>query len=118
MIRNLAALTAVAGTFAAACGDARRPANPDVAAVIKGLENPFFAAMRQGLSETASKHGAPLHVVAATSLQDTAGQAARLESLAADRADCYVVNPISQTNLVPALSHLPAGAHNLEGDAA
>jgi ribose transport system substrate-binding protein len=109
-IRNLAALAAIAGTFAAACGNARHPSDPNVAAVIKGLENPFFAAMRQGLADAAGKRGAPLHVVAATSLQDTAGQAAKLESLAADDADCYVVNPISQTNLVRALSHLPSGA--------
>jgi ABC-type sugar transport system substrate-binding protein len=108
--RNLAALAAVVGTFAAACGGARHATDKSVAAVIKGLENPFFAAMSKGLTDTARRRGTPLRVAAATSLQDTSGQAAKLESLAADPAGCYVVNPINQTNLLQALSHVPAGA--------
>jgi ABC-type sugar transport system substrate-binding protein len=109
--RNLAALAAVVGTVAAACsGGARQAPDKSVAAVIKGLENPFFAAMSDGLTHTARREGTPLRLVAATSLQDTAGQAAKLESLAADRAGCYVVNPINQTNLIQALSHVPAGS--------
>jgi ABC-type sugar transport system substrate-binding protein len=39
-------------------------------------------------------------------LQDTAGQASELESLAAEGPRCYVVNPINQTNLVGALSRV------------
>jgi ABC-type sugar transport system substrate-binding protein len=108
-IRNLAALAAVVGTFVG-CGGARQASDKSVAAVIKGLENPFFAAMSQGLTDTARRQRTPLRLSAATSLQDTAGQAARLESLAADPAGCYVVNPINQTNLIQALSHVRAGA--------
>jgi ribose transport system substrate-binding protein len=78
-----------------------------VAAVIKGVDNPFFAAMGDGLADTARRHGAHLRLAAATDLQDTAGQAAKLESLAADNAACYVVNPINQTNLIQALAHVP-----------
>jgi ABC-type sugar transport system substrate-binding protein len=107
--RDLAAVAAVVGTFAAACGGAPQAADTSVAAVIKGIENPFFAAMGKGLTDTARRRGAPLRLVAATSLQDTAGQAAKLESLAADSAGCYVVNPINETNLIQALSHVPAG---------
>ncbi|MCW3014701.1 MAG: sugar transporter substrate-binding protein [Solirubrobacterales bacterium] len=82
---------------------------PPVAAVIKALGNPFFATMSQGLYEAARTHGARLRVDAAADLQDTAGQASALESLAAQRADCYVVNPIAPTNLIQPLEHIPDG---------
>jgi len=78
-------------------------------AVIKGLDNPFFAAMQDGLVETARRHRVRLRVAAAAGLQDTAGQASKLESVAAERAACYVVNPINQTNLIQALAHIPEG---------
>jgi ABC-type sugar transport system substrate-binding protein len=103
----LAGLVALAAT---GCGHARMTRTASVAAVIKGVENPFFAAMSDGLSDTARRRGTQLRLEAATSLQDTAGQAAKLESLAASGAACYVVNPITQTNLIPALSHVPKGA--------
>jgi ABC-type sugar transport system substrate-binding protein len=86
-------------------------ANPSttLAAVIKGLDNPFFATMRDGLVATARQHNARLSVDAAAGLQDTAGQASTLESLAAQRADCYVANPINTTNLISPLSHFAKG---------
>jgi ABC-type sugar transport system substrate-binding protein len=84
-------------------GDAR------LAAVIKGVENPFFATMRNGLASTARRYHAPLRLDAAAGLQDTAGQASTLESLASERAGCYVVNPITPTNLIGPLDHLPPG---------
>jgi ABC-type sugar transport system substrate-binding protein len=48
-------------------------------------------------------------VSAATGLEDTSGQASKLEGLIAQARDCYVVNPITQSNLVRALSHVPDG---------
>jgi ABC-type sugar transport system substrate-binding protein len=85
--------------------------NVRIAAVIKGLDNPFFITMRDGLVATARRRGARLRVAAAPAgLQDTAGQASDLENLAADRPACYVVNPINRTNLVSALAHIPGGA--------
>jgi ABC-type sugar transport system substrate-binding protein len=105
-----ALLAGVLAALAAGCGGGDTMSkDPDVAAVIKGLDNPFFAAMSEGLIATARRHDAPLHLAAAASLQDTAGQAAKLESLEADSAGCYVVNPINQSNLIEALSHIPAG---------
>jgi ABC-type sugar transport system substrate-binding protein len=80
-----------------------------VAAVIKGLDNPFFATMKDGLVATARRHDARLSVDAAAGLQDTAGQASTLESLATQQAGCYVVNPISATNLISPLSHVAKG---------
>jgi ribose transport system substrate-binding protein len=80
-----------------------------VGVVIKGLDNPFFDAMRQGVLAAARERMADVHVSAAIGLEDTAGQASKLEALIAQGLDCYVVNPITQSNLVEALSHLPHG---------
>src|SRR3954465_4862205 len=93
-----------------ACGDGdkRSDAGVRLAAVIKGLDNPFFVTMRDGLVATARRDAARLRVAAASSgLQDTAGQAAALESLGAEHPACFVVNPINQSNLVSALARLP-----------
>jgi ABC-type sugar transport system substrate-binding protein len=100
----LAGLIAVS---AVACGSNDTRPNGSVGAVIKGLENPFFGAMRDGLVETARRYGTPLRVAAAAGLEDTAGQASKLESLIADNAACYVVNPINRTNLAQSLGHIP-----------
>jgi ABC-type sugar transport system substrate-binding protein len=78
-----------------------------VAAVIKALDNPFFAAMQAGVRAAARERSAEVRLSAATGLEDTAGQASKLEALIAEKLDCYVVNPISQSNLAQALSHLP-----------
>jgi ABC-type sugar transport system substrate-binding protein len=108
--RGVALLVGVLAALGTGCGRAGSTHDGSVAAVIKGVDNPFFAAMSNGLADTARRRGARLRLEAATDLQDTAGQAAKLESLAADHAACYVVNPINQTNLVQALAHLPKGA--------
>jgi ABC-type sugar transport system substrate-binding protein len=96
---------------AAGCGsdtaDAPADADGPVAAVIKGLDNPFFQTMDEGLLATAQAHHISLRVSAAAGLQDTAGQASALESFAGQRAGCYVVNPITSTNLIPSLAHVP-----------
>jgi ABC-type sugar transport system substrate-binding protein len=82
-----------------------------VAAVIKALDNPYFVTMREGLVATARRDDARLRVAAApTGLQDTAGQASALESLAAGHPRCYVVNPINKTNLVGSLARVAGEA--------
>jgi ABC-type sugar transport system substrate-binding protein len=80
-----------------------------LSAVIKGLENPFFATMSDGLAAAARQHMTRLGVDAAVGLQDTAGQATTLESRAAQGAACYVVNPINGTNLIEPLTHITGG---------
>jgi ABC-type sugar transport system substrate-binding protein len=107
-----AALASLLATLLVGCGGDDEPSTVDrqdvrLAAVIKGLDNPFFVTMRDGLVATARREGVVLRVAAAPSgLQDTAGQAARLEALSAGDPACYVVNPITQTNLVPALARV------------
>ncbi|HWE09207.1 MAG TPA: substrate-binding domain-containing protein [Solirubrobacteraceae bacterium] len=99
--------------LAPSCGAGGGSAHPgrsaSVAAVIKGLDNPFFVTMRNGLEAGARHHSVEITVQAAAGLQDTAGQASALESLTSQQAGCYVVNPINQTNLIQPLGQIPDG---------
>src|SRR6185436_4068115 len=112
----MALLAGVVALFALGCGSddersAQAPADVRLAAVIKALDNPFFVTMRDGLVDTARRHDTPLRVAAAsTGVQDAAGQGTDLEQLAARRPACYVVNPLSRTNLISALANLPDNA--------
>jgi ABC-type sugar transport system substrate-binding protein len=74
-----------------------------VAAVIKGLDNPFFQAMQQGIQNQAKAEGINVTVQAATSITDTTGQADKIQALAGQNYGCYIVNPISGTNLIQSL---------------
>jgi ABC-type sugar transport system substrate-binding protein len=96
------AITACAGQDSSTRSDG-------MAAVIKPLDNPFAVRIRSGLVSTARQHRVRISVQAADGLQDTAGQASDLEALAAEEAACYVVNPLDQTNLIPALLDIKPG---------
>jgi ABC-type sugar transport system substrate-binding protein len=74
------------------------------AAVIKGLDNPFFQSMEQGIK--AADAGAT--VQAAQDITDTAGQADRLSSLAGQDYNCFIINPISGNNLLQGVTALKA----------
>ena len=111
-LRRILVVAVVAVLAAGGCGGdsgARDSGDARVGVVIKGLDNPFFAAMKQGVLAAAHELRADVRVDAATGLDDTAGQAAKLEARIAQRLDCYVVNPINQSNLAQALSHVPDG---------
>jgi D-allose transport system substrate-binding protein len=77
-----------------------------VAAVIKGLDNPFFQAMESGIQDTADADGVDVTIQAAADIGDTTGQADKLTTLAGQDFGCFVVNPITGTNLVQALSQV------------
>lgn len=89
----------------AACGGSQSGSSgtSQVAAVIKGLDNPFFQAMQQGIQNQAKTEGINVTVQAATSITDTAGQADKIQALAGQNYGCYIVNPISGTNLIQSL---------------
>lgn len=109
---------AVAGLLAACGGggsDSDSSASPseggsdaNIAAVIKGLDNPFFQAMEDGINAQAQDSGAQVEIQAATSITDTTGQAEKLTAMAQQDYNCFVVNPISGTNLVQALAPVAA----------
>ena len=78
------------------------------AAVIKGLDNPFFQQMEQGIDAQAEESDVDVEVQAASSITDTSGQADRLNAMAQQGYGCYVVNPISGTNLIQGLAQIAA----------
>jgi ribose transport system substrate-binding protein len=82
--------------------------NAKVAAIIKGLDNPFFQTMKQGIDDQAKAGGVSVTVQAANAITDTTGQADKLSGLAGQNYSCYVVNPISGTNLVQGLARIAA----------
>lgn len=89
------------GTDAAAADQAA-----SIGAVIKGLDNPFFQAMEDGIQNEAKTGGAEVTVQAASSITDTTGQAEKLTAMAGQSFDCFVVNPISGNNLVQSLAQI------------
>ncbi len=112
----VAGITATAALALAACGSdssssssdggSASPASGKVAAVIKGLDNPFFQSMEQGIKEAASSAGTSVTVQAANDITDTSGQADKLSGLAGQDYKCFIVNPITGTNLVQGLAQL------------
>ena len=75
-------------------------------AVVKGLDNPFFIGIKEGIEETALKYGVYANVQAAPGLNDDTGQANKLDSLAGQNYDCYIVIPISSNNLSQAVGKI------------
>lgn len=113
---RLAGALALTGTLAlSACGsdsdvsgDSGSDGGDKVAAVIKGLDNPFFQAMEDGINAQAEEDSVSVTVQAAQSITDTTGQSDKLSALAQQDYDCFVVNPISGSNLVNGLARIAA----------
>jgi ABC-type sugar transport system substrate-binding protein len=96
--------TAAVSAALLAGGDVGAKADPvRVGVVLNALDNPFFVAIYEGARAEATRLEVRATVRSVTSNADLAGQAAQVRALAAERKDCYVVNPITATNLVPAL---------------
>jgi ABC-type sugar transport system substrate-binding protein len=81
----------------------------DLGAVVEALDDPFIRTMRDGLVTTARDRRLRIDLEAPVGVQDTAGQASALESLATTRAACYVLNPIDRANLVQSLPAIAPG---------
>jgi ribose transport system substrate-binding protein len=84
-------------------GAGAAPAPVRVGVVLKALDNPFFVAVYEGIRGEATRREVRAPVRAVASSSDLAGQAAQVRTVVARRDDCYVVNPITTTNLIPAL---------------
>ncbi len=107
------AVVAVAGVAALALGacsggSSSGGGSGQIAAVVKGLDNPFFQTMESGINEQASTSGVEVTVQAANSITDTTGQADKLNGLAGQDFSCFIVNPITGTNLVQGIASLSA----------
>lgn len=112
-----AAAAAIVATFGlAACssdsddtsGSSSSGSGTKIAVVIKGLDNPYFQAMEQGIREQAKADGVTVEIQAAQSTTDSTGQADKLSALANQDYSCYLVNPISGTNLIQGIAQLAA----------
>ncbi|SHH23874.1 allose-binding protein [Jatrophihabitans endophyticus] len=110
--RRATTLAAVTGALVlGACssdGGGGSAGGDKVAVVIKGLDNPFFQTMRQGVDAAAKTGSVTTTVQAAQSITDTTGQADKLTSLANQDFGCFVVNPITGTNLVQGIARIAA----------
>ena len=91
-----------------------RPAPVRIGVVLNALDNPFFVTIFEGVRTETNRRGARASIRAAASNGDLAGQAAHLRSLIAAKNDCYVVNPITSTNLVSALRGVTRPIVNLD----
>jgi ABC-type sugar transport system substrate-binding protein len=85
-----------------------------VGVVLKQLDNPFFVAMYEGVTAEAKQRAAHVSVRAAKSEVDLHGQATRLRALVAGKHDCYVVNPITGTNLIAPLRSVKRPIVNID----
>ena len=77
-----------------------------VAAVIKDEANPFFGTIAQGMQDAAAEWGVDLTVEYAPTTNDEVGQADKLNALAGQDYDCFVVIPISSNNLNQGLGQI------------
>jgi ABC-type sugar transport system substrate-binding protein len=71
--------------------------------ILNYLDDPFFVAIYEGVRAEAKRLGVRATVRSVTSNAEFADQATQLRALVAESNDCYVVNPITSTNLVTAL---------------
>lgn len=90
----------ITGESGASLGDIR------VAAVIKDEANPFFGTIAEGMRDAAAEYGIDLVVEYAPTLNDEVGQANKLDTLAGQGFDCFVVIPISSNNLNQSLGRV------------
>jgi ABC-type sugar transport system substrate-binding protein len=108
---RVAAAAVVGGltvVLAACQGGSPSSGEGSVAAVVKGLDNPFFQTMQSGIESQASASGTQVTVQAANSITDTTGQADKLTGLAGQDFKCFIVNPITGTNLIQGVAQLSA----------
>jgi ribose transport system substrate-binding protein len=107
VVAAVAAVLVVRGSVAAEPAPVRAAAAQrapvGVGVVLKSLDNPFFVAMYQGVRAEARRLEVDATVRSVSRSDDLAGEAAQVRTLVAERKDCYIVNPITATNLVTAL---------------
>ena len=109
--RRLVVVAAVGGLGLAlsACGGSPSGGGSgQVAAVVKGLDNPFFQTMESGIKEEASTAGTEVTVQAANSITDTTGQADKLMALPARTSSASSSIRSRATNLIQGIAQLSA----------
>lgn len=110
---GLAGLALTTSVALSACGGddtaaASGSGDEKIAAVIKGLDNPFFQQMESGIEAGAKEGDVDVTVQAAADISDTTGQLDKLNTVAGQDPSCLIVNPIDGTNLVQGLAQVAA----------
>ena len=83
-------------------GSGRAPVR--IGVILNYLDDPFFVAIYEGISAETRRLGVRATVRSVTSNAEFTAQATQLRALRSQRDDdCYIVNPITATNLVSAL---------------
>jgi ABC-type sugar transport system substrate-binding protein len=79
------------------------PGRVRIGVILNYLDDPFFVAIYEGVRAETRRLGVRTTVRSVTSNAEFADQATQLRALVAQGNECYVVNPITATNLVAAL---------------
>jgi ABC-type sugar transport system substrate-binding protein len=108
------AIAAVSAVLLFGGGAGAKPPPVRIGVVLNALDNPFFVTIFEGVRAETNRRGARTSIRAAASNADLAGQAAQVRSLVAAKKDCYVVNPITSTNLVSPLRGVTRPIVNLD----
>ena len=108
------AVAAVSAVFLFGGVAGAKPAPVRIGVILNALDNPFFVTIYEGVRIETHRRGAHASIRAAASNADLAGQAAHVRSLVGAKNDCYVVNPITSTNLVSALRGVTRPIVNLD----
>jgi ABC-type sugar transport system substrate-binding protein len=82
---------------------ARAHAPVRIGVALNYLDDPFFVAIYEGVRAEARQLGVRAAIRSVTSNAEFDDQAAQLRALVAEGHDCYIVNPITATNLIPSL---------------
>ncbi len=124
MIRTFVAIGALSGALlAGSAGAAERasvaaPERLQVGVVLNALDNPFFLAIYEGARAQTGRLGATTTFRSVTSNAELDAQATQVRKALAARADCYVVNPITATNLSAPLRGVRAPIVNVDSPVA
>jgi ABC-type sugar transport system substrate-binding protein len=123
MIRTVAIGALSAALLAGSAGGAERapvaaPEDVRVGVVLNALDNPFFLAIYEGARAQSARLRAATTFRSVTSNAELEAQAAQVGKARAARADCYVVNPITATNLRAALRGVRAPIVNVDSPVA
>jgi ABC-type sugar transport system substrate-binding protein len=105
----IAVLAAACGGSSPSTSGGKTGKDLNVAVVLKTFANPYWVAMKDGVTAEAQKLGAKVTIQAATSESAIAEQTSILQTMSGQSYNCFIVAPITGTNLIQPLVTV---AHN------
>jgi ABC-type sugar transport system substrate-binding protein len=101
VMTGMALVTALSFTMAATADAAEKKAN--VAIVVRDFNNPYWRALRDGAVDEGKKLNVPVTVQAGSGETDSAGENAKISTMANQPYTCYGVVPVNATNVITPL---------------